>query len=461
MTILTNLSRMAGIIACCALLYACDSGGSGSGSSNRGTNPPPPPPPPDSGTWGAALLVENQGNDASQPKVAVDANGNAIAVWKQMEGGRYDLWANRYEPGTGWGTPQLLENLNYGNVDQADIAFDANGNALVAWWELGAAGKASIMAAYYTAGGGWSPAELLELNDSGDATTPKVAFDADGNALVVWFQYDGSHYYVWSNRYSPGTGWAGAEFIQTYTAQSGYYPELAMTADGNAIAFWQQIDPGLTSTMWSNRYTAGVGWSTAEQVSSSGGFAYSHDVATDAAGNAIAIWAVMESGLYSVWASHYDTVAGWSTPELVETEDTGSAYYPRIVMDSSGNAMAVWLQSNGTYYSLWARRYQAGAGWGAAQLIENEETGNAHPVQLAMDASGNVLAVWQQYEGSQNNIWSNRYVAGSGWRTAELLETGAGGASAPQVAVDSNGDGVAVWQQLDGSTNNIWSRRFE
>ncbi|NPU95511.1 MAG: hypothetical protein HPY82_26755 [Gammaproteobacteria bacterium] len=462
MSLSISFSRLACTIACCALLIACDSGGSGGGSTNRGTNPPPPPPPPpDSGTWGTVSLVENQGNDASQPKVAVDANGNAIAVWKQMDGGRYNLWANRYEPDTGWGTPQLLENLDYGNVDQADIAIDANGNAMVAWWELGAASKANIMAAYYTAGVGWGAATLLEFDDRGDATTPKVAFDADGNALVVWFQYDGSHYYVWSNRFTPGTGWAGTEFIQTYTAQSGYYPELAMTADGNAVAFWQQLDPGLTSTMWSNRYTAGVGWGVAEQVSNTTGFAYTHDVATDAAGNAMAVWGVRESNLYSLWYSRYDTVAGWSTPELLENQDSQNAYVPHIEMDAAGNAMVVWLQGSGSNYSLWARRYAVGSGWGPAQLIENDDTGGVLRPQLAMDASGNVLVVWQQYDGSQYHIWSNRYVAGSGWRTAELLETGAGGAAAPQVAVASNGDGVAVWQQLEGSTNHIWSRRFE
>src|SRR3990167_5924541 len=130
MSLSISFSRLACTIACCALLIACDSGGSGGGSTNRGTNPPPPPPPPpDSGTWGTVSLLENQ---------------------------------------------------DYGNVDQADIAIDANGNALVAWWELGAAGKANIMAAYYTAGTGWGAATLLEYDDRGDATTPKVAFDADG-----------------------------------------------------------------------------------------------------------------------------------------------------------------------------------------------------------------------------------------------------------------------------------------
>ena len=394
---------LAALLASLVLLTACNDGGGG-GSSDRNQNPNPPP---DSGSWGAEQAVESQGNDALQPKVAIDANGNAIAVWKQSSGGRYDLWANRYEAGTGWGT-----------------------------------------------------ATLLEYDDRGDATTPKVAFDGDGNALVVWFQYDGSHYYVWSNRYTPGVGWAGAENLQSNLAQSGYYPELSMTADGNAVAFWQQIDPGLGSTMWSNRYTAGVGWGVAEQVSNSSGFAYSHDVATDAAGNAIAVWGVNENTLYSLWYSRYDTVAGWSTPQLLENQDSANAYYPRLVMDDAGNAMVVWIQGSGNLHSLWARRYAVGSGWNAAQLIETDDTGGVSPPQLAMDASGNVLVVWQQYNGSVYNIWSNRYRARIGWGTAQMLDTTAGTATYPHVAMNAGGDGVAVWQQQDGAYS-IWSRRFE
>lgn len=447
---------LAALLASLVLLTACNDGGGG-GSSARNQNPNPPP---DSGSWGAEQAVESQGNDALQPKVAIDANGNAIAVWKQSSGGRYDLWANRYEAGTGWGTPQLLENLDFGNVDQPDIAFDANGNALVAWWELGAANKANIMAAYYTAGVGWGAATLLEYDDRGDATTPKVAFDGEGNALVVWFQYDGSRYYVWSNRYTPSVGWAGADILQSNLAQSGYYPELAMTADGDAVAFWQQLDNSLTGTMWSNRYTAGVGWGVAEQVWNPPGDAYSHDVATDAAGNAIAVWGVRENALYSLWYSRYDTVAGWSTPALLESQNNANVYYPRLVMDDAGNAMVVWIQGSGNLHSLWARHYAVGSGWGAAQLIEADDTGGVSPPQLAMDASGNVLVVWQQYNGSVYNIWSNRYRAGIGWGTAQMLDTAAGTATYPHVAMNASGVGVAVWQQQDGAYS-IWSRRFD
>jgi hypothetical protein len=31
------------------------------------------------------------------------------------------------------------------------------------------------------------------------ADTIQVAFDADGNAIAVWYQYDGTWYNIWAN----------------------------------------------------------------------------------------------------------------------------------------------------------------------------------------------------------------------------------------------------------------------
>ena len=46
--------------------------------------------------------------------------------------------------------------------------------------------------------------------------------------------------------------------------------------------------------------------------------------------------------------------------------------------------------------------------WGSATLIETD-TGDAQYPQVALDTVGNGLAVWQQSDGTRNNIWANRY----------------------------------------------------
>jgi len=54
------------------------------------------------------------------------------------------------------------------------------------------------------------------------------------------------------------------------------------------------------------------------------------------------------------------------------------------------------------------------------------------------------------------NIWANRFTPAAGWGVAEPIETdNAGDAFEPQVALDPNGDAMAVWEQSDGTRVNI------
>lgn len=99
----------------------------------------------------------------------------------------------------------------------------------------------------------------------------------------------------------------------------------------------------------------------------------------------------------------------WGTAALIETDNAGDAFVPQIAFDASGQALAVWGQSNGTRINIWTNRYTAGSGWGTAALIETNNAGDANEPQLALGANGNALAVWYQSDGTRTNVWSNRF----------------------------------------------------
>ncbi len=47
--------------------------------------------------------------------------------------------------------------------------------------------------------------------------------------------------------------------------------------------------------------------------------------------------------------------------------------------------------------------------WGTAALIETDNAGPAYDPQIAFDANGNALAVWEQFDGTRSNIVANRF----------------------------------------------------
>lgn len=258
-------------------------------------------------------------------------------------------------------------------------------------------------------GGGWGTAQRIETDNAGSAYRPQIGFDANGNALAVWSQTDGTRSNIWANRYTAGQGWGTAQLIEDDNAGGAYDPRIAVNPNGNAIAVWEQTADSQRYFLV-NRYTPGQ---------------------------------------------------GWGTPQLVETGSAGAAYDPQIAIDAGGNAMVVWHQSDGVRLNIWANLYTAGGGWGTAQRIESNNTGAAFYPQIAIDADGNALAVWPQSDGLRNNMWANRYTAGCGWGTAQLIETdNAGGAFSPQIAVNADGNAIAVWHQSDGTRLNIWANRY-
>ncbi|WP_158590361.1 Ig-like domain-containing protein [Noviherbaspirillum cavernae] len=413
------------------------------------------------GNWQTAQLIEtNNAGPAIIPQIAIDANGNALAVWSQHDGVQISIWSNRYTAGSGWGTAQLIE-TDAGLASEPAIAFDAKGNALAVWRQHDGA-QNSIWSNRYTAGSGWDTAQLIETNNAGLATSPQIAVDANGNALAVWIQRDATRYDVWSNRYTTGSGWGTAQLIESDNAGSADFPQIAVDANGNAMAVWRQSD-GVRTNIWSNRYTAGTGWGTAQLIETDDtGDTLLPKIAIDANGNALAIWSQFDGTRNNIWSNRYTAGTGWGTAQLIETNDIAGADAPQIVFDAKGNALAVWVQSDGVRNNIWSNRYTAGSGWGAAQLIETDNAGSVSLPRIAIDADGNALAVWPQSDGVRNNIWSNRYTVGAGWSTAQLIETdNAGDAAFPAIAIDASGSALVVWQHSDGARNNIWSSRFE
>jgi hypothetical protein len=195
---------------------------------------------------------------------------------------------------------------------------------------------------------------------------------------------------------------------------------------------------------------------------SNAGDAASLQVAKDPNGNAVAVWRQSDGTRNNIWANRFTPSAGWGAAELIETDDAGNAREPQVALDPNGNAVAVWRQSDGTHDNIWANRFTPSAGWGAAELIETDDTGDAERPRVALDPDGNAIAVRSQGDGTRDNIWANRFTSSAGWSAAELIEIDdAGDAREPQVALDPNGYAVAVWRQSDGTHDNIWANRFE
>ena len=379
---------------------------------------------PGTKAFGTATLIESGSTSAARPRIAFAPNGDAMAVWMQQSDGVYfHVWANRYTVATkSWGTEALI-GPGVGDAWDPRIAIDSHGNALVVWYQDGdptGAGRNDIWSNYYTAGSGWGSAMLVETDNAGPAVSPQVAFDPSGVGVAVWLQSDGTASQIRSNRFTAGA-WGTVAVLEAVTPGASRSPQIALDASGNALVVWSRYDgTSAFDNIWANRYTAGSGWGTAG---------------------------------------------------LIESDNTGAATVPQVAFDASGNALAVWQQSDGSRRNIWSNRFKAGTGWGTAELIEWNNGADADNPQIAVAGNGDAVAVWQQNgnSGPPTRIWSNRYTVGSGWGGfPALIQTDISGggtatALAPQIAMDASGNALAVWVQPDGASDNtpdIWVSRY-
>jgi hypothetical protein len=407
--------------------------------------------------WGTAQLLASGDGDAQLPRLAAAPDGSVLAVWMQPAGGGpISIWASRYSAVNGWGTPQLVESDDTGDAVLPQVAFSQGGDAIAVWQQHDGT-RDNVWAAYYLAATGWSAPQLIE-NNGGQAGNAKVAFDQDGNAYAVWTQLEGANATIWSNRYAAGVGWGNAQSI-TSVAGSANVASIAADGSGNVLVVWGQYD-GSRSSIWANGYTPAAGWGTSQRIDADVGNGYTPQIAFDGAGNALALWWQYEGATSHIWFNRYVAGSGWGTAARVENSP-GGAHYPRVAFDPQGEAVAVWSQGDGGSEGIWSSRYTPGSGWGAAGRLDTGAGGAGQP-RLAIDARGRALAVWHESDGAVLNMASNRYRPDAGWGTAQLIEQDdAGDAQYPELAIDGEGNATAVWMQYDGNFDNIVANRLE
>ena len=241
----------------------------------------------------------------------------------------------------------------------------------------------------------------------------QVAMDNSGNALIVWYQDDGSRDQIFKSEYRDGE-WIHPEGpdnnISSDEDADAYYPQVAMDASGNAVIVWVQSD-GIRQQIYKSEYRDGE-WThlanPGDHISLSEQNANEPQVAMNHNGNAIIVW---EQG--PTFKSEYRD-GEWTHPADLDdhiSPDGQDAEEPHAAMDNNGNAVIVWDQDDGSNWRIFKSEYRNGAWTHPADLDEyiSPDGYDAYPSRVAMDNSGNALIVWEQYDGSNWQVFKSEY----------------------------------------------------
>jgi hypothetical protein len=372
------------------------------------------------GAWRGWQEIELDPNDARESKVAVDALGNAIVVWRaQNPDSAYDVWATRYDIETGWGEPTMLD-VEEGSTYYPQIAMDSQGNAVAVWHQM-VEGQTlfQVWAATFSPDDGWADPHVVKpaTEHSTYFDTAAVAFDERGHAIVAWSESDGTsvsstriwaNRLTWSNRDNVSGGWGNAAKIDPNLVNYRSKVRVQMDSEGSAVVTWQQTEAA-GSSVWANRFDSKGGWAGAKKLHSDGSGLYNAALAGNRRGDAVALATTNDRLL----AFYFVPGQGWDE-EPTPIGEPGLATGPVAGMDDEGNVIAAWVGGE----DLWASRYVPGVGWGDPEKIDAKGAKGVNQV-VSVDPSGNAIVVWGQTGGT----FFNRFSVLDGWSGPAALSS--------------------------------------
>jgi hypothetical protein len=312
--------------------------------------------------------INPYGQDVYGTRAAMDGNGDTVIVWAQNDGSNDQIFKSEYRDGV-WTHPVGLDdNISPDGEDAGDprVAMDENGNAVITWHQSDGSNNQIFMSEYRD--GAWSHPTGLDDNfspDGEDAQYQEVTMDNNGNALITWQQYYSGYSQIFKSEYRNGT-WDHPDDLADNISPDGedaLSPEIAMDNSGNAIITWQQSDSAYTQ-IFKSEYRNGT-WDhpdgLADNISPDGNYAYYPQVAMDNNGNAIIAWFQSDNGnIAQIYLSDYRN-GTWTHP--ADLSDNISPYgedatSPWVAMGNNGDAVITWSQSDGSYDRVFLSEYR-------------------------------------------------------------------------------------------------------
>ena len=364
-------------------------------------------------------------DDQSAPAIATDGSGNVLIVWQSKDTSGYGIFGRWYQGGA-FGDEFQLNSTLTGDQTSPDVAIDEAGRAVVAWQSTGQVGGSGADVVYVTLASIGSTTLSVEklVSDSdklaGDQLAPRVAASArDANAANNQFVI------VWQGPGPESVDVFARRLDSTAAPSGGQFPV-------NSIVEKDQILP---------------------------------DLGMDAAGNVVFVWqSEGQTGSGSDVYARRMTAAGSlsGSDELVNETKTRPQRLPSVAMDADGNYLVSWQSQHQDGYSwgIYRQGFNSAGGLVGGEVIVNHRVeGPQTAPTVASNTSGDAIVAWLGNSAThQPSIFAHQFDLPATEVEGEILLTSYVGLedSAPAAAMNALRESVVIWESYaeveDGSS---------
>jgi len=372
-------------------------------------------------------------------------------------------WADDWiEPPVPLDTPAFFNNSDPDPV----VAANARGDVVAAWELDIAPGEfaccLALRVAYRPAGGQFS-VQTVAGSALVPASDPSVGIDDAGNAIVAWQASGAFEAVQYAVRPAGGSQWNVAELAGT-SQQPAEDVVVAVAGGGAATFVWRRKNsPGDTHYLQAVRRAPDGAFGAVDNVTSPGSTTLDvrlpAAVATTASGDTTAAWVERDGSappvMYDLQAARAAS-GDFGAPGSITSQQAANAGFEvpgvvgqAIALDSQARAVLVFLRVVNPLAGQLELEYVTRSGSAAfgttpVDIATGEVTGIP---DVAVDSQGNAVAVWNRKTANNRLVEARARPAGGSFGQVQTLSDAAVTATvnSQEVAFDSDDAAIAVW----------------
>ena len=387
-----------------------------------------------------------------------EANNYGNTAWARgtyvilVDGGGYDGGTPPEPlPNGSWKTAISVDNDINSTLSPRGLAIDENNNTFTVWQS---SSIADVFATIYSTTSGWE--KLSKLNaESTQAVRPQIIINPDGNGFALWNEADKAttydiNYSVKSRPYNTFSGWGVTQTL-TSPLEDMLMVDAAMDKNGNAIILMSKSTNDNNRPheikLFIKKYSPGSGWENATtEIGTGYQVNFNSKIVMSDNGDIMIGWGADTPGL-----AHYTKSA--DTWEFLGRY-TFSTHFD-IAGNDTGNFIIIWNGRTATIPnpSMLAMKYIVGSGLDSSPTVLEADTQVEYP-KIAINSNGDAIAVWQSVywyliwpsSYAMHSIKSSYYSDGVGWSPVVFIDTDSIESKGnPSIAFDEQNNAVAIW----------------
>src|SRR3990167_5270658 len=383
--------------------------------------------------FSSPLELSKPGSSVVQFALALNASGEAAAVWQSREGPNNLLQLSFFSQQERLPAPLILTKTSC-SISEIQVAVNAEKEIVVLWRE--GDGVKGVLKAAVLKEGGMAPQETI-LAEGQRIEGVQLALSDQRQAAAVWERKGEERSVIECATLLLGEEWEKREMVSS-DSQRVRCPGVALSRGGDLLAVWEE-----EGRVFAARGLFKGEWETPEPLSDASVTVFSPQLAMNQAGEALVLWQ-KELGFKRVLqGARFTPQQGWSQAENFFGEQESAIDF-QLAFNDTGMGVAVWRASSGEELQVRTAIFKGGK-WSKPETVSKKGE-YCVDSRVALNNSDCCAVVWRQADKESSPL-KGVTLSKKGWSSPFFFTEPGKKALHPLLAFNDGGEGVVIWRE--------------